>query len=111
MIKLVDIAWTIIVLICSVCLTAESANFKPSSPTADIIYPAAPFLTRRAGVGNETYKSATDGRGCDCVELEIVTTNEAVRRKHGDLLGKYTKMEKIKGFIHYIHKVRLLKKS
>ena len=43
-----------------------------------------------------TFKA--DGRGCDCVELEIVTTNEAVRRKHGDLLGKYTKMEKIKGF-------------
>ena len=42
-----------------------------------------------------TFKA--DGRGCDCVELEIVTTNEAVRRKHGDLLGKYTKMEKIKG--------------
>ena len=99
MIKDSSILRTFVVLICSVCLTAESVNFKPSSPTADIIYPAAPFLTRRAGVGNETYKTATDGRGCDCEELEIVTTNEAVRRKHGDLLGKYTKMEKIKGFI------------
>ena len=37
-------------------LFVDCANFKPSSPTADIIYPAAPFLTRRAGVGNETDK-------------------------------------------------------
>ena len=52
--------------------------------TTEFIYPAAPFLTRRAGT-NETAKEI---KGCDCPQLEIVTTSEAVRRKHGELLGK-----------------------
>ena len=45
-----------VLLISGSILLVNSANFKSSSPTADIIYPAAPFLTRRAGVGNETDK-------------------------------------------------------
>ena len=54
--------------------------------TTEFIYPAAPFLARRAG-SNET-AVAKEVKGCDCAQLEIVTTSEAVRRKHGELLGK-----------------------
>ena len=41
-------------LISQIILSINSAEFKSSLPREDIIYPAAPFLSRRAGVGNET---------------------------------------------------------
>ncbi len=62
----------------------------------EIFYPAAPSVFSRRS-SNTTSLDLEDpsGKGCDCQELEVVTTNEAVRRKHGDLLGKYTRMDKI----------------
>ena len=52
-----------VLFISGLILLVDCANFKPSSPTADIIYPAAPFLTRRAGVGNETDKGWLISKG------------------------------------------------
>ena len=76
----------------------------------EVIYPAAPFLARRSGGqgsgGTPEKSSKSDGRGCDCPEIEIVTTNEAVRRKHGELLGKYTKMDKIENGINGLYNGR-----
>ena len=58
----------------------------------EIIYPAAPLFHKR--VGNSSTSTAENG-GCDCASVEIVTANEAVLRKHGELLGKYSKMESV----------------
>ena len=44
------------VLILGLISMVNCATFKGSSQTDDIYYPAAPFLTKRAGVGNETVK-------------------------------------------------------
>lgn len=68
----------------------------------DIIYPAS-ILQRRISGGGQ---NETQNKGCDCTEIEIQTTNEAVRRKHGDLLGKYTKMEVIENGLNGLYNGR-----
>ena len=70
----------------SLLLVIFSLFLTKNVQTTEFIYPAAPFLARRAG-SNET-AVAKEVKGCDCAQLEIVTTSEAVRRKHGELLGK-----------------------
>ena len=44
------------VLILGLSFVVHCASFKGSPQTADIYYPAAPYLTKRAGIGNETLK-------------------------------------------------------
>ena len=44
------------VLILGLSFVVKCASFKGSPQTADIYYPAAPYLTKRAGIGNETLK-------------------------------------------------------
>lgn len=69
--------------------------FYQNVDSTEFIYPAAPFLARRAGANGTTKaEDATviNSKGCDCQQLEILTTSEAVRRKHGELLGKSTKI-------------------
>ena len=68
--------------------------FYKNAQTTEFIYPAAPsFLARRAGANGTTTEDSTviNSKGCDCQQLEILTTSEAVRRKHGELLGKSSK--------------------
>ena len=60
----------------------------------EIIYPAAPLFRKRSGF-NSSLDSNSAG-GCDCTQVEIVTTNEAVLRKHGELLGRYNKISSVK---------------
>ena len=60
----------------------------------EIIYPAAPLFRKRSGY-NSSLDSNSPG-GCDCTQVEIVTTNEAVLRKHGELLGRYNKISSVK---------------
>ena len=57
----------------------------------EIIYPAAPLFHKRFGNSSTTAENG----GCDCATVEIVTANEPVLRKHGELLGKYSKMESV----------------
>ena len=57
----------------------------------EIIYPAAPLFHKRFGNSSNTAENG----GCDCATVEIVTANEPVLRKHGELLGKYSKMESV----------------
>ena len=62
--------------------------FYQNADTTEFIYPAAPFLAKRAGANGTTSEEVTNSKGCDCQQLEILTTSQAVRRKHGELLGK-----------------------
>ena len=45
--------------------------------------------------------------GCGCKDVEIVSNRDIVLRKHGDVLGRYTKLEGIQGglrppsYVHY----------
>ena len=57
----------------------------------EIIYPAAPLFHKRFGNSSTTAENG----GCDCATVEIVTANEPVLRKHGELLGKYSKLESV----------------
>ena len=70
------------------CITHDAKS-------TEIIYPAAPpnYLSRRSSSLSGNDSSNNESGGCDCEILEIVTTNQAVLRKHGELLGRYTKME------------------
>ena len=65
--------------------------FYQNADTTEFIYPAAPFLAKRAGANGTTSEEVTNSKGCDCQQLEILTTSQAVRRKHGELLGKTKK--------------------
>ena len=66
--------------------------FYKNAQTTEFIYPAAPsFLAKRNGTTTED-STIINSKGCDCQQLEILTTSEAVRRKHGELLGKSTKI-------------------
>ena len=66
--------------------------FYKNAQTTEFIYPAAPsFLAKRNGSTTEE-TTVINSKGCDCQQLEILTTSEAVRRKHGELLGKSSKI-------------------
>ena len=111
--KINKISWLTNFILClKIC--AVTPIFPLSQPPGvnkgEVIYPAAPFLTRRsnsaAGGVQTTDPKSDNGRGCDCQELEILTSNEAVRSKHGELLGKYSKMDKIESGLNGLYNGR-----
>jgi hypothetical protein len=61
-------------------------------PSAAVAWPKKFLLSRRTSSANVTNNNNNRDRGCDCEVVEIVTTNEAVLRKHGELLGRYTRL-------------------
>ena len=97
--------------------------FYQNADTTEFIYPAAPFLAKRAGANGTTSEEVTNSKGCDCQQLEILTTSQAVRRKHGELLGKtknilptffkeeFLKVTNVRGFFKYFLKILLFKRS
>jgi hypothetical protein len=43
---------------------------------------------------------------CDCKEVDVVSNRDVVLRKHGDVLGRYTKIEVVEGGLptpSYLH--------
>ena len=43
---------------------------------------------------------------CDCKEVDVVSNRDVVLRKHGDVLGRYTKIEGVQGGLatpSYVH--------
>lgn len=71
----------------------------------EIIYPAK--LSRRSSSNiTDGIVETSENGGCACNQLEITSTNEAVRRKHADLLGQYDKMDKIENGLNGLYNGR-----
>ena len=97
--------------------------FYQNADTTEFIYPAAPFLAKRAGANGTTSEEVTNSKGCDCQQLEILTTSQAVRRKHGELLGKtkkilptffkeeFLKVTNVRRFLKYFFLILLFERS